>query len=221
MLHHSLIEFYTTEKIVKLKSKKMKTLQINLSNLITATLLILVLIVNVSCDGKSEKEKANQGENSVLKGEVKAPAEDIITSTFLGNLKNVEQHISVGTDLNKKDDYGSTPLMVAATFGKTDVAIALINGGAKLNLSNADGSTALHIAAFYCRTSIVEALIEAGADKSLPNNFGATALESVLTPFESVKPVYDQLNRDLGPFGLKLDYEHLEKTRPTIAKLLK
>jgi len=199
----------------------MKTLKINLKNSVTAVLLITALISTVSCKEKNEKSDSEQVETTVTKTEVKAPAEDITTATFLGKLKSVQQHINAGTDLNKKDDYGSTPLMIAATFGKIDVAKALINGGAKLNISNADGATALHIAAFYCRTEIVEALMKAGADKNLKNNLGATAQETVLAPFEMVKPIYEQLNKDLGPFGLKLDYEHLEKTRPTVANLLK
>lgn len=199
----------------------MKTLKINLKNLVTITLLTGALIINFSCKENNVKSENQQAEPSVTKTEVKTPAEDVVTVTFLGNLKAVEQHISAGSDLNKKDNYGSTPLMVAATFGKTDVAKALIKGGAKLNVSNADGSTALHIAAFYCRTEIVEALIEAGADKNLKNNLGSTALEIVLAPFEVVKPIYEQLNKDLGPFGLKLDYEHLENTRPIVANLLK
>jgi hypothetical protein len=35
-----------------------------------------------------------------------------------------------------------------------------------------------------------------------------------------VKPIYDQISRDLGALGLKLDYDRLEKTRPVVAKML-
>jgi ankyrin repeat protein len=199
----------------------MKTLKNNLRNLVTTALLIGVLLINVSCKERNDKPNSEQVESTVTKSEVKAPAEDIVTATFLGNLKTVEQHINAGSDLNKRDDYGSTPLMIAVTFGKTDVAKALISGGANLNLKAADGSTALHTAAFFCRTEIVEALINAKADKNVKNNYGSTALESVLAPFETVKPIYEQLNKDLGPFGLKLNYEQLEKTRPIVANLLK
>ena len=199
----------------------MKTLKINLKSSVTTVLLIAALISTVSCKEKNEKSDNEQLETTVTKAEVKAPAEDIVTATFLGNLKTVEQHINAGSDLNKRDDYGSTPLMIAVTFGKTDVAKALISGGANLNLKAADGSTALHTAAFFCRTEIVEALINAKADKNVKNNYGSTALESVLAPFETVKPIYEQLNKDLGPFGLKLNYEQLEKTRPIVANLLK
>ena len=31
----------------------------------------------------------------------------------------------------------------------------------------------------------------------------------------------ERLGRDLGPLGLKLDYKHLEETRPVIAEMLR
>ena len=139
----------------------------------------------------------------------------------MGNVDVIKQHILAGTDINAKEPLGgSTPLISAITFGKTDAALALINGGADLNIRNNEGSTALHVAAFFCRTKIVEALLAKNADKSIVNNYGATALESVSYPFGDVKVVYDQVSKALGPFGLKLDYQRIEKTRPEIAALL-
>ena len=139
----------------------------------------------------------------------------------MGNLEALQQHIKYGSDLNKKDDYGSTPLIIAATFGKTEIAKALINAGADLNLTSNDGSTPLHTAAFFCRTEIVKALLEKGANKNIKNSYGSTPREAVSTPFENVKGIYDQISKDLGPLGLKLNYTHLEMTRPIIAELLK
>ena len=52
------------------------------------------------------------------------------------------------------------------------------------------------------------------------NNYGHTALESISSPFDKVKGIYEQVARDLGPMGLKLDYDHLETTRPRIAEML-
>jgi len=100
------------------------------------------------------------------------------------------------------------------------VARALINAGADLDHQNYQGSTALISAAFFCRTEIVEALLDNGADKTLRNNYGHTALESISAPFEKVRGVYDQVGKDLGPLGLKLDYDYIEKTRPRIAEML-
>ena len=55
--------------------------------------------------------------------------------------------------------WGSTPLIIAATFGKTEVARALIEAGADLGMRNNHGSTPLHVAAFLCRPEIVEAML--------------------------------------------------------------
>ena len=87
-------------------------------------------------------------------------------------------------------------------------------------LKNNEGSTALHSAAFLCRIEIVEALLKNGADKALKTNAGSTAYESVAGPFDDVKFIYDIFSKDLGPFGLKLDYDQIEETRPKIAALL-
>ena len=64
-------------------------------------------------------------------------------------------------------------------------------------------------------------LLENGVDKSILNIYGSTALISVAGPFNEVKPIYDEFAKGLGPLGLKLDYEQLEKTRPIIAEMLK
>jgi hypothetical protein len=192
----------------------MKTLKyLSILGIFAASFLTLY-----ACTGEQEKQDNQDKQGAVA---VSQPDTDIHTATFMDNLSAVRQHIEAGTDLNIKDAYGSTPLMIAVTFGRAKIASELIEAGADLNITNNVGSTALHSAAFLCRTDIVRMLIEGGADKSIRNNFGSTALESVSTPFENVRPVYDQFSRDLGPLGLKLDYAHLEKTRPVIAGLLR
>ena len=47
--------------------------------------------------------------------------------------------------LDAKEDYGgSTPLILAAIFGKKEVARILMDAGADLELRNSKGSTAFH-----------------------------------------------------------------------------
>jgi ankyrin repeat protein len=139
-----------------------------------------------------------------------------------GNLEALKQHIAAGTDLNEKDPFGgSSPLITAGVFGKTDEAKVLIEAGADINFKNNDGSTALHTAAFFCRPEIVKMLLDKKADKSIKNKYGATPYESVASPFAEVKSAYDMMGQVLGPMGLKLDYEYIEKTRPKIAEMLK
>jgi len=90
-----------------------------------------------------------------------------------------------------------------------------------LNLRNKHGSTPLNVAAFFCRTRIVKALLDKGDDKYLRNNIAHTPWESVAAPFASVKSTYDMLGKALAPLGLKLDYDRIKATRPTIAALLR
>lgn len=151
-----------------------------------------------------------------------APEVDIHTAVLTGNKEALQQHIKAGTNINEKDPYGgSSPLISAAVFGKTEEAKMLIDAGADLNFQNNDGSTALHSAAFFCRPEIVKMLLASGADKEIKNKFGATPYVSVAGPFEETKPTYDIMAKVLGPMGLQLDYAYIEKTRPEIATLLK
>lgn len=192
----------------------MKQQRITTTKAVTSALLFVLFLSFSSCGNKqvsSNKEKET---------EVKQPTIGLHEAIFMGNLPAISQHIDAGSDLNVKDQYGSTPLIVAATFNKIDAAKLLIDGGADVNSTSNDGSTPLHTAAFYCRVEIVEALLSKNADKSIRNSYGSTALESISGPFEDVKAIYDQISKDLGPFGLKLDYEYLETTRPVIAEML-
>lgn len=154
-------------------------------------------------------------------GQQDAPAVTIHLAALQGNVEAVQQHIAAGSDLNEKDAWGSTPLIIAAAFGNTDVVRALIEGGVDLNLRNNEGATALHTAAFLCRTEIVQALLDNGANKYLRDNFGNTARESVSDPFDDIEFVYDRFAQALGPLGLELDYEHIRTTRPKIAEMLR
>ena len=198
----------------------MKNLQIISTRTMTSILLIGTLFIMSSCNGQGKNQNSKKKEASNSQVSVEVPSMDIHAATFMGDIKAVQQHIKAGTDLNQKDDYGSTPLATAAIFEKSEIALALIKGGADLNLKSDAGSTPLHSAAFFCRVKITEDLLANGADKNIRDNYGATPFESVAGPFINVKGIYDQISKDLGPFGFKLDYEYLEVTRPKIAELL-
>lgn len=185
---------------------------LKLTTLKTILTLILIAVVFPACaqsDNKPEKETENQ------------PTFEIQTAVVSGDLETVKKYIAAGHDLNLKEPFnGSTPLITAATFGKIDIAKALIDAGADLSITNKDGSTALHSAAFFCRVEIVQMLIDANADKSIRNNFGATARESVMGPFAQVEPIYNMMQQQLSPMGFQLDMAEIEKTRPVISMML-
>jgi uncharacterized protein len=195
----------------------MKTQKINSLKKVTAGIIFLAaLLFMVSC--KSKEDTASQDSQA----NIKPPQIDIHTAVITENMDALKQHIAAGTDLNEKDPFGgSSPLISASLFGKTEMARVLIEAGADLNFQNNDGATALHTAAFFCRPEIVQMLLDKGADKTIRNKFGATAYESVANPFGEVKNTYDIMGKVLGPMGLKLDYPYIEKTRPEIAAMLK
>jgi len=139
-----------------------------------------------------------------------------------GDLEAVRELIEAGADLNVREPTGgSSPLISAATFGRTEAAQMLIEAGADLDQQNNDGSTALITAAFFAHADIVEALLAAGADRNIRNSAGSTALDVVSAPFDDMRGIYDFVGAMLAPYGLELDYERIERTRPTIAEMLR
>src|SRR5690606_36821800 len=92
----------------------------------------LVLVLLTSACAQSGKKSKDQPHNKIeAKSVVGKPAMDIQMAVLSGNLEAVRQHIEAGTDINKKDAMsGSTPLITAASFGKNDIAKALIDAGA-------------------------------------------------------------------------------------------
>ncbi|MBD8489200.1 ankyrin repeat domain-containing protein [Echinicola sp. CAU 1574] len=188
----------------------MKTLK----NSSLAVLLSLVLAVLLSSCGNNNGHEKN-------KSGMEKPEMNIHSAVLNGNLEIVRQHIKAGTNIDEIEPMsGSTPLISAATFGKTAIAQALIAAGADLTISNKEGTTPLHAAAFFCRVEIVQLLVDVNADRTLKNNFGATPRETVMGPFSEIKPIYEMIQQQLAPLGMQLDMEQLEKTRPVIAMML-
>jgi hypothetical protein len=168
----------------------------------TAIALFAVLLLTANCKAQPAKV-------------------DIHTAIMTGNADAFKQCIATRASINEKESMGgSSPLISACLFGRTEMARALINAGADLNFQNNDGSTALHTAAFFCRPDIVRLLLAAHANKTLRNKYGQTPSDLVTTPFTSVKPVYDALGKMLAPTGLALDFTYIEKTRPLVASIL-
>jgi len=149
-----------------------------------------------------------------------APPVSIWQAAMTGNTAAVEQHIRAGTDINAKEDLsGSTPLMVATTFGKVEVARFLISEGADLDARNNSGGTALHVACFFCQPEIVELLLNAGADPNQLNTWQLTPLEVATSEFDAeLEEVY---RHSYGSLNLQFDSQHVQEVRVRIAEILK
>ena len=87
-----------------------------------------------------------------------------------------------GADINARDRYGQTSLMLATMAGHANVVAWLIAAGAALDHTAKYGLTALMLAVVRGEINIVRMLVEAGADTAprgtgAPGFAGKTALD--------------------------------------------
>ena len=100
---------------------------------------------------------------------------EAIDVNSMGVLKNL---INNGANVNCKDNYGWTPLMVAVRQNKVRIVEYLLEAGADVNCVSVSGWTSLRIAASSGFTQLAKILIAAGADIHFKNEKGETALSS-------------------------------------------
>ena len=89
-----------------------------------------------------------------------------------GKIEALKQHLASGTNVNLKNDGGSTPLIEASRKGHKEIAKLLIENGADVNckleyttdIESIEGWTSLHVAAAKGHKVIAELLIIKGAD---------------------------------------------------------
>ena len=62
-------------------------------------------------------------------------------AVLYGDVKTVQTLIASGVNVNEVDATGMTPLMVAASEGKTAIAQLLVDAGADVQQAGEDGTT--------------------------------------------------------------------------------
>ena len=92
---------------------------------------------------------------------------------------DVQEAVTKGADVNKRDEQSWTPLMYAAQRNDNPKVIAaLAKAGANVNDRTLDGFTALMLAARDTRNpEVIVALLKAGADGTLTSDAGKTAFD--------------------------------------------
>ncbi|GMH37803.1 hypothetical protein BSKO_05676 [Bryopsis sp. KO-2023] len=137
--------------------------------------------------GKGKKKKATKAvvieepavpavKKCSTKKECKVVTENLFTAAEGGDVNLVKEQVLRGADIEAKDDYGWTPLILAAWKGRVDVLQYLIDEGAEVDAKNDDGSTALIEASYWGHASAVEVLLAEGAKVNGKGQLGATAL---------------------------------------------
>ncbi len=149
------------------------------------------------------------------------PSGNLHMAALQGDAGAAESLIRAGADLNAKDAYGSTPLNVAVTFDKPEVARLLLEAGADPGITNNEGSTPLHVAALFGYQELARILLENGADPNALTQNGGRPYDIAAGPLARDKPILDQLAAGLAPLGFQLDYPTLIEGRKAIATMLR
>ena len=101
---------------------------------------------------------------------------DLLSACCEGDLFRVRQLMKKGCDVNTRGEYGTTPLIAAATEGCDQVVEELIREEAHVNVKDNFQRTALYYASCNGHWSVVKTLCAAGADTNVQDQWGVTPL---------------------------------------------
>lgn len=102
--------------------------------------------------------------------------DQIILAAKQGNVKEVEELIQKGHDVNTTDSEGSSPLMYAAESGNIKLVEVLLNNGGYLLQANKCLRTPLHFAMQRGNKEMVVFLLSNGARVGIRDHAGNTPL---------------------------------------------
>jgi len=150
----------------------------------------------------------------------KPPDVSIWEAARTGDLESLRTQLAEdGTDLNRRDSNGITPLSWTALSGQLKAAELLLAAGARINSSNKDGSSSLHSSAFFGHLDIVELLVKNRINIDAKNDEGETALDLVSSPWtEDLQGIVQFV---AGILKIDLDPEEVQNNRPRIAAFLR
>ena len=80
----------------------------------------------------------------------------------LGDVKKVKALLNAGRDVNERDSFGATPLLIATVSGQEEVVDFLLSRKANPKISAKDGYTLMHGAAFSGKKSMVNKALSLG-----------------------------------------------------------
>lgn len=92
------------------------------------------------------------------------------------DITRLEQNIKRGVDINEKDGYGFTPLILAAYYNYGPLVKYLCENGANINAQNNDGWSALLYAVNYGYDDTFNILMQHEPDLNLVNKQGYNAI---------------------------------------------
>ena len=125
---------------------------------------------------------------------------NLIKSTYTGDLAQVEVLLAKGANVNLQDKKQRTPLIFAASNGHTETVEYLIGQGAEVNARDSGGRTALLYACKRSFNETADVLLDKGADVNVQSKKkGVTAL-MLAAVWDNVELVKVLLARGADPF---------------------
>jgi outer membrane protein assembly factor BamB len=104
------------------------------------------------------------------------PKKNLSEASTDNDLKSLQQHISIGTNLDAIDSNSWTALTIAAYYGHIDFVETLLFAGANIETKKHEGWNALHEASRYGHIEIVKLLLDNGAYIEAKQKYGMTPL---------------------------------------------
>ena len=144
-------------------------------------------IVGIACSMDNQDavqfflENQNYGATSIPKyytifSRIKNSATLIEISCIDNSASVLKYLVTIGIDINLKNNKGITPIWEASFHGSLSVVKLLVSHGADINQPDNEGITPLWIASFHDHLSTVKYLVSLGADINQPDNEGKTPL---------------------------------------------
>ncbi|MBN2736932.1 MAG: ankyrin repeat domain-containing protein [Spirochaetales bacterium] len=102
---------------------------------------------------------------------------DIFNAIKSNDTLFVREYIKGQGDINVRDSYNMTPLILAADQGRLEIVKLLLESTADINAQDKMGQTALHLAAGRNFTSIIKLLLQAKASLNIKARNGLRAYQ--------------------------------------------
>lgn len=105
------------------------------------------------------------------------PEAALLEASYKADVKEIEQALANGADVNSADVNGRTSLHFCAGNGLQTLVRDLVSRGAVLDKQDVLGFTPLHMATGYRMVTTVRTLLELGADANIASNDGKLPVE--------------------------------------------
>ena len=110
--------------------------------------------------------------SSLLIGGCAEKKDPLFRATQDGEVNTVRALLDGGADINRRNETGLTPLILAAMKNHKELVQLLVDRGADANARNSKGETALTLAARDGHPEIAQTLLRKGADVNVEDNAG-------------------------------------------------